>query len=193
MAIKTKKTKSSKTKGVVKKRKKLLVEPKAVVKQTRLYSGEKTKINYVYVRKAKDLNKESLDCSTSTGLAQDKIMMYNCASKQFFLEPSAAVLNPFNGIQPELFTPTAPIPLPTGVSAPNASYYMFDIDTSNIDLDLTSLAPLPGVIPWTILRFRKIAWGNDITFNDGVVNYTFVDKIWEFIKLVFDWVSYYII
>lgn len=66
MPIQKKTTRSSKKKGVVKTRKKVLVEPKAVVKQTRMLSNEKTRINYVYVRKAKDLNKESLDCATST-------------------------------------------------------------------------------------------------------------------------------
>jgi len=193
MPIKTRKAKSSKRKSVARTKKKILVEPKAVVKQTRLFSWEKTKPNYVYVRKARDLNKESLDCTTSTGLAQDKIMMYNCTSKQFFLEPSALVLNPFNGVQPESFTPTVGIPQPTGVSAPNASYYMFDVDTTNIDLDLTGMASLPGVVPWTIFRFRKIIGGNRIIFNDGVVNYNFADNIWEFVKLVFDWANYHII
>lgn len=104
-------------------------------------------------------------------------MFYNCSRKEFFLEPAAAVLNPFNGVQYESFTPTVGTPQPTGVSVPNASYYMFEVDTTNLDLDLTGLAPLPGVIPGTKLRFRKVAGGNNITLDDGVYNYQYANNI----------------
>lgn len=72
--------------------------------------------------------------------------------------------------------------LPT-LFPPQTQHVFIDVDNMSTDLDLSSYSPT-GLIDQALVRVRKIdSSANVITFNDGSVNYNFVNRRSEFMTL----------
>lgn len=74
---------------------------------------------------------------------------------------------------------------PTSVATP-ALVHIFEVDTSGWNVDLSSLA-ISWLLDWAKLRFRKCTPdANKIIFNDWVVSYNFVEKLWEYYCIIYN-------